>query len=388
MKNLKIAIVYDKINTWGGAERVLLALHEIFPQAPLYTSVFNEKKASWAKVFPQVIPSFLQKFPLAKTQSHWYTLLMPLAFESFNFGDYEVVISVTSGEAKGIITKPQTLHLCYCLTPTRYLWVEPGYELYQHFGMFNKLIHALKPPFLRFLKKWDEVAAQRPDAYATTCKTIARRILKFYRRQAKIITPFVDTDFFQPGKPSNSQNYFLAVGRLVPYKRFDIAIEACQKLGLRLKIVGDGPDFNLLEKKVKSLFKNGWPLVEMLGLVDDKELLKLYQNCQALLMPQKEDFGLVALEAQACGKPVIAFRAGGARETILDGKTGLFFSQQTPESLVGALKKFSRLHFDPKTIRAHAKKYSLEKFKNRFKKWVIEEYDKSSIRRRERLIRL
>lgn len=377
MKNLKIALVYDKVNTWGGAERVLLALHEIFPQAPLYTSVFEEKKAKWAKIFPQVIPSFLQKFPGAKTKNHWYALLMPLAFEQFNFDDYDIVISVTSGEAKGIITKPKTLHLCYCLTPTRFLWVKPGYEEYQHFGIFNKLVHTLKPPFLSLLKKWDEVAAQRPDGYAATSKTVARRILKYYQREAKIIYPFVDTDFFKLGEnPSPKNSYFLVVGRLVPYKRVDIAIEACQKLGLPLKIVGQGPDFKLLKKKANSCFKNGQPLVEMLGLVEDKKLLSLYQNCQSLIMPQKEDFGLVALEAQACGRPVIAFRAGGAKETILEGKTGIFFDKQTPDSLVGALKKFKTYHFNPKLIRSYAEKFSLEKFKKNFKDWVFEENKK------------
>jgi len=303
---------------------------------------------------------------------------MSLAFELLNFDNYDIVISVTSGEAKGIITKPKTLHLCYCLTPTRFLWVEPGYNEYQHFGIFNKLVHTLKPPFLSLLKKWDEVAAQKPDAYAAISETVARRILKFYRRQAKIIYPFVDTNFFKLGKkfcPKSS--YFLFVGRLVPYKRVDIAIEACQKLGLPLKIVGQGPDFESLKKKANSCLKNGQPLVEMVGLVDDKKLLNLYQNCQALIMPQKEDFGLVALEAQACGKPVIAFRAGGARETILEGKTGIFFDKQTSSFLVEALKKFKISHFNPKLIRSHAEKFCLEKFKKNFKEWVIEEYDKS-----------
>jgi len=377
MRILKIAIIYDKINTWGGAERVLLALHEIFPQAPLYTSVFEERKAKWAKVFPQVIPSFLQKFPWAKTKNHWYALLMPLAFEQFNFDDYDIIISVTSGEAKGIITKPKSLHLCYCLTPTRFLWVKPGYEEYQHFGIFNKLVHTLKPPFLSLLKKWDKIAAQRPDVYATTCKTVAQRILKFYSRRAKVIYPFVDTEFFKPGEKSCPKNsYFLVVGRLVPYKKFDIAIEACQKLGVSLKIVGQGPDFKSLKKKANSCFKNGQPLVEMVGLVDDKKLLNLYQNCQALIMPQKEDFGLVALEAQACGKPVIAFRAGGAKETILEGKTGIFFDKQTSSFLVETLKKFKNYQFSSKLIRSHAEKFCLEKFKKEFKDWVIEEYKK------------
>jgi len=375
MKNLKIALVYDKVNTWGGAERVLLAIHQIFPDAPLYTSVFAEKKAGWAKVFPQVIPSFLQKFPWAKTKNHWYALLMPLAFEQFNFNDYDIVISVTSGEAKGIITKPKTLHLCYCLTPTRFLWVEPGYAGYRHFGIFNKLVHAFKPPFLSLLKKWDEVAAQRPDAYAATCKTVAQRILKYYHRQAKIINPFVDTEFFKPGKSfSSKNNYFLVVGRLVPYKRFDIAVEACQKLGLSLKIVGQGPDFKLLKKKANSYSKSSQSLVEFLGLVDDKKLLSLYQNCQALIMPQEEDFGLVALEAQACGRPVIAFGKGGAKETILEGKTGIFFDKQTPSCLAEALKKFKTYHFSPKLIRSHAEKFCLENFKRKFRDWVKEEY--------------
>jgi len=190
----------------------------------------------------------------------------------------------------------------------------------------------------------------------------------------------VDTKFFKPGKKSCPKNsYFLVVGRLVPYKKFDIAIEACQKLGVSLKIVGQGPDFKLLKRKSNSYLKNGRPLVEMVGLVDDKKLLNLYQNCQALIMPQKEDFGLVALEAQACGKPVIAFRAGGAKETILEGKTGIFFDKQTSSFLVEALKKFKKYQFSSKLIRSHAEKFSLEKFKKEFKDWVIEEYNKHQI---------
>jgi glycosyltransferase involved in cell wall biosynthesis len=436
MKNkqlsLKIALVYDKVNTWGGAERVLLALHEIFPEAPLFTSVYRDPKGhrrelrhpefisgsekilkqvqndetEWAKVFPEVIPSFLQKWPLAKSHIQLYAPLIPMAFESFCFDGFDVVISVSSGEAKGIVTKPGTLHLCYCLNPTRYLWNDPGYGKYD-FGLLNSLVHLIKEPLLSWLRQWDYIAAQRPDSYATTSETVKARIKKYYRREARVIYPFVDTEFFSTKKineqmtnnANNQKNnitikpYFLIVSRLTGYKEVDLAVRACQELEVNLVVVGDGPELDRLKQMVEthgnaSLHNETQSLaflrsrVAFSGAVGDQKLLDFYQNCQALIMPQEEDFGLTALEAQACGKPVIAYGEGGVLETVINGKTGLFFGEPTMESLIRALKQYNikaKRQIKSSDCRAQAEKFSKTKFRKNFQNWVLEEwraYDK------------
>ncbi len=368
---MKVALVYDRVNKFGGAERILLALHELWPEAPLYTSVYNPKTAPWAKVF-KIIPSFLQKFPGAKSNHEYYAALMPLAFESFNFDDYEVVISVTSEAAKGIITKPRTLHLCYCLTPTRYLW--SGYE--EYFG--NRWLRLLMKPVTTSLKNWDEIAAQRPDEYIVISKTVQERIKKYYGRESEVVYPPVNTNKFKVphfapmfiGASRGKQNskYFLVVSRLVKYKKIDLAIEAFNRLGWQLKVVGTGREMGNLRKKAGKS-------IEFLGNLTDEALLNYYQNCQAIIFPQEEDFGIVPLEAQGCGKPVIAYRAGGATETVIEGKTGVFFNEPKTESLVKALEEFKeRKEFRPEACREQAEKFSQERFKIEFKRALEEKW--------------
>lgn len=361
-----MALVYDRVNKWGGAERVLLSLHEIFPEAPLYTAVYSPKTASWSKVF-KVVPSFLNKFPLAKTHHEFYPWLTPLAFESFDFSKYEVVISVTSEAAKGIITGPKTLHICYCLTPTRYLW--SGYKIY----FKNKIGRLVSGWLVNYLRKWDKVAAQRPDYFLAISQVVKERIKKYYRKEAEVIYPPVDTDKFKmpirqtANKFQKNSRFFLVVSRLVAYKKIEIAVEAFNKLGLPLKIIGTGKEMGRLKRKAG---KN----IEFLGELTDKELISYYQKCLAVVFPQEEDFGLVPLEAQACGKPVIAFREGGALETIIDGKTGLFFWPQTPEALMKVVKKFMKMDFNPLICRKNALKFNKETFKKKFKKMVEEKW--------------
>lgn len=358
---MKVALVYDRVNKWGGAERVLLALHKIWPEAPLYTSVYDSKGAPWAKVF-KVIPSFLQKFPLAKWKHEIYFWLMPLAFESFNFDKYDLVVSITSEAAKGIITKPKTLHLCYCLTPTRYLW--SGYEEYFE----NRWFRLLTKPIVGYLKKWDKIAAQRPDEYLAISKTVQGRIKKYYDRESEVVYPPVDLLKFKKTKmQSGKDEYFLVVSRLVPYKRVDIAIEAFNHLEWNLKIVGIGSEIEKLKKMAKDN-------VEFLGQLTDNELVSYYQNCQAVIFPQEEDFGLVPLEAQACGKPVIAYKGGGVTETVIDGQTGYFFYPQTSEALEKILrygeKKILSEGFRPDDCRVQAEKFGEERFAKEFKKKI------------------
>ena len=354
---MKVALTYDRVNKWGGAERVLLALHKIFPDAPLYTSVLNSEKAPWAKVF-EVKTSFLQNFPKATTSHELYAALMPMAFESFNFDEYDLVISVTSEAAKGIITKPKTLHICYCLTPTRYLW--SGYNDYFKSSIF-KLI---SKPLVSYLRFWDKIAAQRPDEYIAISTEVQNRIKKYYKRDAEVIYPPLMMPVNSQNDKRDSDGYFLVVSRLTNfYKRVDIAIEACNRLKLPLKIVGEGADQDNLKNIAGST-------VEFLGNLTDQQLAVCYKNCKAMIFPGLEDFGLTMVEAQAFGKPVIAFRGGGALDIVQEGKTGEFFNEQNPESLMAVLKSFDEKRYNMKSCRENSEKFSFERFEENLRKFL------------------
>ena len=371
----KVAIVYDRVNKWGGAERVLLSLNKIFPDAHLYTSVLNLKKAPWAKNFKKIETSFLQNFPFASSFHQGYATLMPIAFESFSFDEYDLVISITSEAAKGIITKPGTLHICYCLTPTRYLW--SGYEDYFE----NPYLRFLSKPAVSYLRTWDKISAQRPDAFIAISKEVQKRIKKYYGRDSKVIYPPIDPAF--SSKASSVQlnsklnankleakRYFLVVSRLVPYKKLDIAIAACNELGLPLKIAGTGSQ----ERFLKSI---AGPTIEFLGELTDESLNNYYKNCRGLIFPGKEDFGLVMAEAQGFGKPVIAFGDGGALEIIEEGKTGEFFEKQTPDSLKRVLVKFNGSRYNIKYCIDSAQRFSFEKFEQKFTDFLNSKLNKN-----------
>ncbi|MFH0943084.1 MAG: glycosyltransferase [Candidatus Beckwithbacteria bacterium] len=357
---MKLAFVYDRINKFGGAERILTAFHQAYPEAPFYTAVFKPQSVPWAKTF-SITTSFLNRWPLAKTYHELYPWLTPLAFESFNFNQYDVVISITSAEAKAIITPPSALHLCYCLTPTRYLWSHSAdYQQNPGLGKFNpagKFIFKLLKPKLQQI---DLINSVRPDAYIAISKTVQARIKKYYHRNSLVIYPPVATDKFSYQTP---HDYFLLVSRLVPYKQVDLVIKTFNRLKLNLIIVGTGREETRLKKMAKANIK-------FAGQVSESELIIYYQNCLALIMPQEEDFGLVSLEAQAAGKPVIAYRAGGAVETIVEFKTGLFFNQPTVDSLAGCVKQFNSRSWDHKLIRSQAEKFSSSKFIAKFKNYL------------------
>lgn len=363
---MKVAFVYDRVNKFGGAEQVLNALRLIWPHAPLYTAVYNQKTSPWAKPF-QVKPSFLQSFPLAKTYHELYPMLTPIAFETFNFDQYNVVISVTSAEAKAILTKPKTLHLSYCLTPTRYLWShqqqylnEPG------LGILSKLGRTVFKHSYPYLKKLDYLASTRPDQYLAISTTVQKRIKQYYQRDSSIIYPPVNTSNFSY-RPS--KGYYLLVSRLVPYKKVDLAIKTFNQLDQKLIIVGSG-------RYQKSLARLAKPNIEFKSQVNDSSLIKLYQNCKALIMPQEEDFGIVAIEAQASGKPVIAFNKGGALDTVLPNQTGLFFTKPTVDSLSKAVKQFSLHKWNHQLIQAHAKQFDLKYFLSKFKTYTEDQWIK------------
>jgi len=348
----KVAIVYDRVNKWGGAERVLLALHEIFPDAPLYTSVYDSKKAPWAKVFPEVKTSFLQKFPLASSNHEILPALMPLVFESFDFSGFDLVISVTSEAAKGIITKPSTRHICYCLTPTRYLW--------SHNSLYfqNPITSFISGPIVNYLKSWDKVAAWRPDEMIAISTEVKDRIKKYYSRESEIIFPPINTTVIRINRVKGGK-YYMLVNRLVKYKKVDLAIEVFNKLGLPLVIVGTGREEEKLRRKAKNNIK-------FVGLVSEKELVNYYQGAKALIMPQEEDFGIVAVEAQSSGVPVIAYKKGGVLDTVIDGKTGILFDQQNVESLTEAIERFEKTNFVVDNLYTNSKRFLRKVFEKRF----------------------
>jgi glycosyltransferase involved in cell wall biosynthesis len=355
---MKVALVYDRVNKIGGAERLLTALHEIYPQAPLFTAVYHPKKALWARGW-DVRPSFLNRFPLARSTHEIYPWLTPIAFESLDFSQFDVVINVTSAEAKGIITKPKTLHICYCLTPTQYLWVNP--KLYLE--AIPKLLRPFAKPVLSYLRHWDKIASQRPDYMIAISDEIKKRIKKYYGLDADVIYPPVEVDRFMQKKNnqrvSQGKDYFLLVSRLVPHKRVDLAIKSCNQLKAPLVIVGTGYQM----RKLKSL---AGPTIRFAGKLTDQDLVLYYQRCSALISPQEEDFGISIVEAQAAGKPVIAFNRGGATEIIRTGKTGIFFSSQTAGSLVNAIQKFENMRFNPKDCQNNAQRFSKERFSKQF----------------------
>lgn len=354
---MKVALVYDKLNKWGGAERILLALHKLFPDAPLYTSVYDKRKAPWADVF-DVRSSFLQNFPFA-TRHELYAPLMPIVFESFNFDEYDLVISVASEAAKGIITKPQTKHICYCLTPTRYLW--SGYDEY----FKNPVLKLISRPVVSYLRFWDKIAANRPDEFIAISKEVQRRIKKYYGREAEVVYPPVEIpNKFQVQNSEIQSSYFLIVSRLVPYKKIDLAVKAFIKSKHFLKIAGVGSEMN----KLKAMAK---PNIEFLGNLTDKELVRYYSGCRALVFPGIEDFGLTILEAQSFGKPVVAFRGGGALESIVEGKTGLFFNEQNTESLIKAIEQFNTVKINPKDCIEQASKFSFSNFEKQFANEIL-----------------
>lgn len=351
---MKIALIYDRINKWGGAESVISALHELYPEAPLFTSVYDKNGAPWAKSI-DVHTSFLQNLPLPKNKHEYYPFLMGIAFEAFNFDDFDVVISVTHEFAKAIITKPKTLHVCYCLTPTSYLW--SGYDAY--FAKQNAVFKALTYPLIAYMRWYDKIVANRPDYYIAISKVVQDRIQKYYGFESDLIYPPVTLGELS----KETGDYFLIVSRLVPNKRIDIAVEAFNKLGLPLVIIGKGRE----EQKLKQMANSN---IKFLGHLTDSELARYYKQCLAFVLPGIEDFGITPVEAQSYGKPVIAFKGGGAWETIIEGKTGFFFDHQTVGSLTETIKSVNLQNIKPEDCIKNAKNFSKEKFKRDFKEKI------------------
>jgi glycosyltransferase involved in cell wall biosynthesis len=357
---LRVAIVHDWLNQAGGAERVLEVLKEVYPSAPIYTSIY------WSKAMParyqewDVRTSWLDRLPLIKQHHQAFLPLYPLAFEGFDLRGYDVVISNKSAFCHGVITPPETVHICYCLTPTRFLW---DYHNYVRHEAINPVAVTLLSPVIHLLRLWDRLAADRVEHFIAISETVRRRIRKFYRREAVVIHPPLEVDGFQVG--DSQGDFFLIVSRLIPYKRIDLAVEAFNALGLPLKIIGDGRDRHRLEVMAN---RN----VQFLGPLADHEMRQCLSQCKAFIFPGEEDFGIAPLEAQAAGRPVIAYAAGGALETVVEGETGLFFREHTAESLAEAVSSFDEKDFDAAAIRRHAESFDRETFKSKLRGFVGE----------------
>ncbi len=357
---MKIALVHDFLTQYGGAERVLDAFLELFPNAPVYTLVYDKEKMSKFYGKYDIRPSFLQNLPGGIKKYKWYLTLMPKAIESFDLSGFDVVLSDSSAYAKGVITKKPTVHICYLHTPTRYLWSDS--ESYLKTAPIPFFIRPIIPQVIKYLRKWDIKASKRPDFYIANSNNINSRLKKYYQREAdEIIWPPVDCEKFKPS--SKIGDYFLVVSRIEPYKKVDLVIEAFNKLKLPLKIIGAGT--NLQELKNKAA-KN----VEFIGRVSDSELVKYMSGAKALIFAQNEDAGITPLEAMAAGRPVIAYRAGGALEIIKPKVTGEFFDYQNTESIIKAVEKFDVSYYNQQIIRNYAENFSKEIFKQKIKKFI------------------
>ena len=349
---MKIALVHDHLTQVGGAERVLKIFHDLFPQAPIFTLIHDPAKMGALLEGADIRESFLRSVPLGRRKYQWLLPLMPTATEGYDLSGYDIVLSSASAFAKGVVTKSTTLHICYCHTPTRYLWTDT--HDYIRELRAPRITKWLLPFLFTRLRVWDAHAATRVDRFIANSRTVQERITKYYRRDSSVIFPPVQVDSLHCGRGAGE--YYLAGGRLVSYKRFDISIDAFNRLGLPLKIFGDGPEMAKLKKRAKNN-------IEFVGGVSDQERAKLYQNCIAYLHPQEEDFGITPVEAMASGRPVIAYAAGGALETVVDGVTGTFFYDQDYAALIDAILHFDASHYDASVIRSYALKYSVERFK-------------------------
>jgi glycosyltransferase involved in cell wall biosynthesis len=364
---MKVAIVHDYLNQYGGAERVLDELHALWPEAPVYVAIYNpagmpERYRRW-----DIRTSPLNRLPFARRKHQALLFLLPQAFEGFDLDDYDLVVSSSSGFAHGVLTRPQTLHVCYCHSPPRFLWDYHNYARHEGLGRTARMLVESSLPTLRV---WDRVAADRADVWISTSRLVSSRIARFYAKPSVVIPPPVRVDRFTPGTEPGS--YFLMLMRLVGWKRPEIVVDACTRLGLPLVVAGGGRDSAELQRRAG-------PTVRFVGRVDDDQMRTLYRDCRAFILPSEEDFGITPLEAMASGRPVIAYGHGGVLDTVIPGSTGLFFEEQSAEALADVLRGFDSRDFDPATIRRQAEQFDSAIFAERITQFTqarLREHDR------------
>jgi glycosyltransferase involved in cell wall biosynthesis len=341
----KIALVHDYFVQMGGAERVAEAMHDSFPGAPVYTTVALPKFLPGGLRTADIRTSALQHLPALDRRFRHYFMLYPFAVEHFDLSQYDLIFSSSSGYAKGVRRRRNAIHVCYCHTPMRWVW---RYDDYVAREGFSGALRASLPTLLWGLRKWDLRASRQPNYYIANSHLVAQRIKKIYGREAFVIPPPIDVQRFQMSDEVG--DYYLVLSRLMPYKRIDLAIEACRRANRRLIVIGDGPDRSRLEKLADDR-------IEFLGRQPDQVVNYYAARCRALLFPGEEDFGMAPLEVNAAGRPVIAYRAGGAVETVIEGVTGVFFDHQNIQSLAEAIEQFEGLRWKQENLRHHAERF-------------------------------
>jgi len=358
INDIKVAIVCDWIKDWWGAEVVLEQFLEIFPNADIFTSVFFQE---WNPIFKwrKITTSFIQKIPLLNKSHKLALSLRPLAFESFDLSEYDIVISSTSAESKWIITKPNTLQICYCHTPTRYFWshYHEYLRMMEFWWVLNFVWKKLMPWMVNKLRQWDFVAAARPDYFIANSKNTAKRITKYYDRESEVIYPCIDVNSFKFRE--EKEDFYLYVWRCIPYKKFDLIVDTFNENWKKIILVTNTDNKLFRELKATSKENITWKLN-----ISRNETRELFSKAKAFMFPPEEDFWLVPVEAMACWTPVISYSKWGALETVIDWKTGVYFSEQTVESLNDSINNFEWLEFDFNYIRNHALSFDKENFKN------------------------
>ena len=348
---MKVAIIHYWFVSQRGGEKVVEKLCELFPECDIYTHVLDKSSLPGSLLGYKIKTSFINKLPFSKYIYKYYLPLMPLALEQFDLQQYDLVISSESGPAKGVLTSSSALHVCYCHTPMRYAW-DMYHEYMQSFGLIKRM---LMVPFLHYIRLWDRASADRVDRFVANSVNVARRIAKHYRRESVVVYPPVDVDAFSICHEKD--DYYLMVGQMVDYKRADLAVKAFSRMGRRLVVIGEGEQL----RKLRGIAGEN---VEFLGRQSFDVLRSHYSRCRALVFPGEGDFGIVPVEAMTSGRPVIAYGRGGALETVVDGRTGIFFHEQTEEALMEAVERFEMVEnsFRPEDIRSHALQFGSERF--------------------------
>ena len=358
---MKLAIVHDYLNQMGGAENVLLVLHDLFPEAPIFTTIYEPSLVHPDFKRMDIRTTFMQRLPFVHRHHQAFLPVFPFAIESIDLRGYDVVLSMSSAWSKNVVTRPEQCHVNYCLTPMRFAWTFEEYVARERLADWQK---PLLLPVVMGLRAWDVAGASRVDQFAGISATVNRRIRKYYRRDSALIHPPVETaPLAARAAEAGDDGYFLVVARLVPYKRIDLAIEACNRLKAPLKIIGEGRDRARLEAMAG-------PTVEFLGWVDQETRNAHLRRCRAFIFPAEEDFGISPVEAMAAGRPVVAFGAGGAIDTVVPGVSGLLFHTQTPEALAEQLAAVPSHVWDGPALAAHAARFDTEAFKSKLLRFV------------------